>query len=80
MKIDTYRQDDLLSKLAKETGGHYIVVEKNQWINDLSPFIKETGAIAKSKIKTSGKIDLSVYFLIAFLIGFLLDSFLLFRK
>ena len=79
-KIDTYRQDDLLSKLAKETGGHYIVVEKNQWINDLSPFIKETGAIAKSKIKTSGKIDLSVYFLIAFLIGFLLDSFLLFRK
>lgn len=79
-KIDTYRQDDLLSKLAKETGGHYIVVEKNQWINDLSPFIKETGAIAKSKIKTSGKIGLSVYFLIAFLIGFLLDSFLLFRK
>jgi hypothetical protein len=54
--------------------------EKSEWVNNLSPFIKETGAIAKSKIKTSGKIDLSVYFLIAFLIGFLLDSFLLFRK
>ena len=79
-KIETYRQDDLLKRLANETGGHYIVVEKSKWVNDLSPFIKETGAIAKSKIKTSGKIDLSVYFLIAFLIGFLLDSFLLFRK
>ncbi len=79
-KIETYRQDDLLSRLAKQTGGHYVVVEKGQWVNDLIPYIKETGAIAKSKIKTSGKIDLSVYFLIAFLVGFLLDSFMLFRK
>jgi hypothetical protein len=78
--IKTYRQDDLLSGLAKETGGHYIVVEKGQWVKDLIPYIKETGANAKSKIKTSGKEDLSIYFLTAFLLGFFLDGLYLFRR
>ena len=32
------------------------------------------------KIKTSGKEDLSVFFLIAFLLGFLFDGIYLFRK
>ena len=76
-KIETYRQDALLSRLAKRNGGHYIVIEKNHWVNDLSPFIKETGAIAKSKIKTSGK-NRFIRLLFNCIFGwFLLDSFLL---
>ncbi|MBP9884740.1 MAG: VWA domain-containing protein [Leptospiraceae bacterium] len=78
--IKTYREDKLLRNLAKETGGHYIVIEKKQWVKDLIPFIKDTGSRNKSKIKTSGKEDLSVFFLIAFLVGFLFDGLYLFRK
>lgn len=78
--IKTYREDKLLENLAKETDGHYIVVENKKWVKDLIPFIKETGARGKSKIKTSGKEDLSVFFLIAFLLGFLFDGIYLFRK
>ena len=58
----------------------YIVVVNKQWVKDLIPHIKETGSRGKSKIKTSGKEDLSVFFLLAFLVGFLLDGLYLFRK
>ncbi|HMV41390.1 MAG TPA: VWA domain-containing protein [Leptospiraceae bacterium] len=73
--IKTHRSDKILKQIAEATNGQYLVVEKGKWVEDLNPYLKETSAFSRSKIKTSGKIDLSIYFLLAFFLIFVIHNF-----
>lgn len=73
--IKTYRSDKILKQIAEATNGQYLVVEKGKWVQDLNPYLKATSAQSRSKIKTSGKIDLSIYFLLAFFLFFIIHNF-----
>jgi len=76
---NTYRQDEILRKIAKETEGKYLIVEKGDWAEDLKEQISQHKSKKISKRQADGKESLSAYFLLSFLILLILNLFIIFQ-
>ncbi|MCB1191152.1 MAG: VWA domain-containing protein [Leptospiraceae bacterium] len=76
--IATYRSDKILKKIASETDGKFLIVEDGDWVSNLLPWVEKITKESKITEQTSGKEEISVYFLYLFLVIFLLETLFLF--